>query len=68
MTAIYDDVKKLYNILADEHGNLDDIKATLKHLKKHHKVDKKFIETTLKAYAIERMVLAVMESLDKDAG
>jgi len=65
MAAIYDDIKKLYEILASEHGNIKDVAATLKHLNENHGVDRKFIEVTFRTFAIEKMVKAVMESLGK---
>ena len=65
MAAIYDDIKKLYELLASEHGNINDVAATLKHLKEDHGVGRKFIEVTFRTFAIEKMVKAVMESLGK---
>ena len=65
MAAIYDDIKKLYELLASEHGNIKDVAATLTHLKEKHGVDRKFIEVTFRTFAIEKMVKAVMESLGK---
>ena len=65
MVAIYDDIKKLYELLASEHGKIGDVAATLKHLKENHGVDRKFIEVTFRSFAIEKMVKAVMESLGK---
>ncbi len=65
MVAIYDDIKKLYELLASEHGNIKDVSATLKHLNEAHGVDRRFIETTFRTFAIEKMVTAVMESLEK---
>jgi len=65
MVAIYDDIKKLYELLASEHGKIGDVAATLKHLESDHGVDRKFIEVTFRSFAIEKMVKAVMESLNK---
>ena len=64
MVSILEDIKSLYNLLNDEHGNINDVKAKLQHLDKEHGVDKKFIKTVFKTFAIERMVIAVMEELN----
>ena len=65
MAAIYDDIKKLYEILASEHGKISEVATTLKHLEGEHGVDRKFIEITFRTFAVEKMVKAVMESLEK---
>jgi len=65
MVAIYDDIKKLYELLASEHGKISEVATTLKHLEIDHGVDRKFIEITFRSFAIEKMVKAVMESLEK---
>lgn len=68
-SSIMDDIKKLYYILADDHGKLSDVKATLKHLRDHHGVkDRKFIDEVIHVFAMERILAVIRESLDEDTG
>lgn len=62
--AIYDDIKKVYDLLSSDHSNLKEIKGLIKRLMDRG-VDKAFMKTSFQILAKEKMVEALMEELGK---
>lgn len=60
--AIYEDIRKIYELLNSDHYNLNEIKGLVKNLMAKG-VDKTFMKTTFQILANEKIVVALMEEL-----
>jgi len=63
---VYDDIKKLYEVLSRDDTNVEEAENILRHLKKSHRVDKAFIEGVMKTVAIEKMMLSLFDKVENE--
>jgi len=61
---IYEDIRKIYDLLNSNDYNLNDVKGLVKRLMDRG-IDKAFMKTSFQILAKEKMIEALMEELGK---